>query len=84
MFFTDLKRGGNCLLIATAVATFLYVIGFLKANVLHYYFFYLFPQVVAVLKKEVTKTHNESEHEDIGGYRQVTADHYYTCFNLNK
>lgn len=30
-----------------------------------------FQQVVAVLKKEVTKTHNESEHEDIGGYRQV-------------
>ena len=38
MFFTDLKRGGNCLLIATAVATFLYVIGVLKANVLRYYF----------------------------------------------
>ena len=24
-----------------------------------------------MLKKEVTKTHNDSEHEDIGGYRQV-------------
>lgn len=83
MFFTDLKRGGNGVLIATAVATFLYVIGFLKASV-PLLFFYLFPQVVAVLKKEVTKTHNDSEHEDIGGYRQVTADHYYTCFNLKK
>ena len=28
-------------------------------------------QVVAVLKKEVTKTHNDSEQEEIGGYRQV-------------
>ena len=28
-------------------------------------------QVVAVLKKEVIKTHNDSEQEEIGGYRQV-------------
>lgn len=28
-------------------------------------------EVVAVLKKEVTKTHFESEHADIGSYRQV-------------
>ncbi|XP_068744674.1 coatomer subunit beta-like [Montipora capricornis] len=36
-------------------------------------------EVVAVLKKEVTKTHNESEHEDIGGYRQMLVRTLHTC-----
>ena len=40
-------------------------------------------QVVAVLKKEVTKTHNESEHEDIGGYRQVLFVRSVLCSLFN-
>ncbi|RMX42493.1 hypothetical protein pdam_00020420 [Pocillopora damicornis] len=36
-------------------------------------------EVVAVLKKEVTKTHNDSEHEDVGGYRQMLVRTLHTC-----
>jgi len=45
---------------------------------------YHFLQVVAVLKKEVTKTHNESEHEDIGGYRQVTINYVLVIDRIKK
>ncbi|XP_031562290.1 coatomer subunit beta-like [Actinia tenebrosa] len=36
-------------------------------------------EVVAVLKKEVTKTHFESEHADIGTYRQMLVRTLHTC-----
>ncbi|KAL9984992.1 hypothetical protein ACROYT_G007343 [Oculina patagonica] len=36
-------------------------------------------EVVAVLKKEVTKTHNDNEQEEIGGYRQMLVRTLHTC-----
>lgn len=36
-------------------------------------------EMVLVLKKEVTKTHNTGEHEDTGKYRQLLVRTLHTC-----
>lgn len=36
-------------------------------------------EMVLVLKKEVTKTHNVGEHEDTGKYRQLLVRTLHSC-----